>query len=200
MKMVGFGYVLAGGSSRRLGQDKALLEVGGITLVKRAVQTLQALGFQVRVVCGTEEQARLIQLPSILDRTPGQGPVMGIWSALQHSHHQDNCFLCCDMPFLPSRLLGRLWSLKRGFDVVVPTDQAGRIQPLCGVYSRQCLGVLEEELGRGVLSILDVLKSGRLNVRVVPGRDLQVDSRTFLNINDRASLRELEQHRWGLAE
>ncbi len=192
--MVGSGYVLAGGSSRRFGQDKALLEVGGITLVERAVNTLEALGLEVRVVCGSEDQARLIKSPSILDRTPGQGPLMGIWSALQHSDHQNNCFLCCDMPLLSSKLLHRLWSLKRGFHVVVPTDHEGRIQPLCGIYSRQCLGVVEDQLGRGVLSILDVLKSGRLKVNVVPGQDLEVDPHTFLNINDRASLRALEDH------
>ena len=162
--------------------------------MEKAVKTLEALGLEVRVVCGSEDQARLIKSPSILDRTPGQGPVMGICSALQHSDHQNNCFLCCDMPFLPSKLLHRLWSLKRGFQVVVPTDQEGRIQPLCGIYSRQCLGVLEDQLGRGVLSILDILKSGRLKVKVVPGQDLEVDSHTFLNINDQASLRELEEH------
>ena len=162
--------------------------------MERAVQTLEALGLEVRVVCGSEDQARRIKSPAILDRTPGQGPVMGIWSALQHSDHQNNCFLCCDMPFLPSRLLGRLWSLKRGFHVVVPTDQEGRIQPLCGIYSRQCLGVLEDHLGKGVLSILDVLKSGSLKVKVVAAQDLEVDSHTFLNINDRAGVRALEEH------
>ena len=190
--MVGSGYVLVGGSSRRLGQDKALLEVGGMTLVERAVQTLQELDLDVRVVCGSEDQARLIKSPAILDRTPGQGPVMGIWSALQHSDHQNNCFLCCDMPFLPSKLLRRLWSLKRGFHVVVP-DQEGRIQPLCGIYSRQCRGVLGDQLRRGVLSILDVLKSGRLKVNVVAAQELDIDAHTFLNINDRASLRALQE-------
>ncbi len=192
--MVGSGYVLAGGSSRRLGRDKALLEVGGMTLVERAVRTLEALGLEVRVVCGSEDQARRVQSPAILDRTPGQGPVMGIWSALHHSDHQNNCFLCCDMPFLPSKLLSKLWSRKRGFHVVVPTDQKGRIQPLCGIYSKHCLGVLEDQLERGVLSILDVLKSERLKVKVVAAQELDVNSHTFLNINDRASLRALEEH------
>ena len=192
--MVGAGYVLAGGSSQRLGQDKALLEVGGMTLVERAVRTLEALGLEVRVVCGSEGQARLIKSPTILDRIPGRGPVMGICSALRNSDHPDNCFLCCDMPLLPSELLRKLWNLKRGFDVVVPTDLEGRIQPLCGIYSRKCLGELENQLRRDVLSILDVLKSRRLKVKMVPGQDLDVDSHTFLNINDRASLRELEEH------
>ncbi len=186
--------MLAGGSSRRLGQDKAFLEVGGLTLVERAVRTLQALGLEVRVVCGSEGQAGLIKCPAILDRIPGRGPVMGICSALRHSDHRNNCFHSCDMPLVPSELLRKLWTLKSGFDVVVPTDLEDRIQPLCGIYSRKCLEVLEKQLSRDVLSILDILKSGRLKVKTVPGQDLNVDSHTFLNINDQASFRELEEH------
>ena len=165
-KMIGAGYVLAGGSSRRLGQDKAFLEVGGLTLVERAVRTLQALGLEVRVVCGSEGQAGLIKCPAILDRIPGRGPVMGICSALRHSDHRDNCFHSCDMPLVPSELLRKLWTLKSGFDVVVPTDLEDRIQPLCGIYSRKCLEVLEKTAQQGRLE-----HSRHLEIGAAEGED-----------------------------
>ncbi len=186
--------MLAGGSSRRLGHDKAFVEVGGMTLVERAVRTLETLGLQVYVVCGSKDQAGRIKHPWILDRTPGQGPLMGICSALRHSDQRHNCLHCCDMPLVPPALFRRLWSLKSRFDVVVPADLEGRIQPICGIYSRDCLGILEEHLGSNVLSILDVLKSPRVKVKTVPGQDLQIDSDTFLNVNDRAGLRALQEH------
>ena len=184
----GGGYVLAGGSSRRLGRDKAFVELGGISLVERAMNTLRELGLEVRVVCGSRRQARLIPGPCILDRTPGLGPAMAICSALEDSTHQENYFLACDMPLVPAALLRGFRKLIRGVDVVVPADAEAILQPLCGYYSKACLPILEEQLDKGVLSITEILRSSSLKVHIAEAAEAGVDSSAFLSVNDKKSL------------
>ncbi len=196
--MDGGGYVLAGGSSRRFGRDKAFVELGGLSLVERAINKLRELGLEVQVVCRSNQQARLIACSCVLDRTPGLGPAMAIYSALRDSDHNNNYFLACDMPLVPSALLQGFPDLSKGFDVVVPADAEARVQPLCGYYSRACLPVLEGQLNKGVMSITQILKSGDLKVHIVDAGKADMDQSAFLNVNDRKSLHQvsvqLENH------
>lgn len=189
--MNGGGYVLAGGSSRRFGRDKAFVELGGLSLVERAINKLRELGLEVQVVCRSKQQARLIPSPCVLDQIPGLGPAMGICSALRDSAHHNNYFLACDMPLVPLGLFQEFLDLSRGFDVVVPADTEARIQPLCGYYSKSCLPVLEGQLNKGVMSITQILKSGDLKVHVVDTGKVDIDPSAFLNVNDRKSLHQV---------
>ena len=188
--MDGIGYVLAGGSSRRLGRDKAFVEVGGISLVKRATNTLQELGLEVRVVCRSKQQARFIPYPYILDQIPGLGPAMAIFSALHNSDHPKNYFLACDMPLVPPDLFRKFCKLNKNFDVIIAADFESRIQPLCGYYSRACLPILEDQLNKGIISITEILKSKDLKVHILDFSSLDLDKNTFMNINDRKTLQK----------
>ena len=188
--MDGIGYVLAGGSSRRLGTDKAFVEVGGISLVKRATKTLQELGLEVRVVCRSKQQAQSMPCPYILDQIPGLGPAMAIFSALYDSDHPKNYFLACDMPLVPPDLFRKFCKLSEKFDVIVSADFKSKIQPLCGYYSRACLPILEDQLNKGIMSITEILKSKDLKVQILDFSSLALDKNTFININDRKTLQK----------
>jgi molybdopterin-guanine dinucleotide biosynthesis protein A len=97
------GYVLAGGKSSRMGQDKALLELASEPLVRHAVKKLRRVCMDVRILSGNPELAEYA--PTVPDIHPGCGPMGGMEAALAHSIFEWNLFLPVDMPFLPSALV-----------------------------------------------------------------------------------------------
>lgn len=153
------GYVLAGGRSSRMGQDKALLKLGGRTLLDRAVSTLRRCTGDVTVV-GTD---LLPEVPSIADEAPGQGPLGGIEAALSHLSRDWAAFLPVDMPLLPPGLYAALisdWHSQAqsgchlGFLVV-----NGLPQPLVSLMHRSTLPSVRDALRANQNKVVPVLES-----------------------------------------
>ena len=86
--------ILAGGQSRRMGEDKARLLVGRRSLLGHARALVADLGLACRVVR--------------VDRRADNGPMGGIETALRRAQAERVLFLSCDMPFLPVALVERL--------------------------------------------------------------------------------------------
>jgi molybdenum cofactor guanylyltransferase len=97
------GYVLAGGKSSRMGQDKALLELAGKPLVAYAVEKLRRVCGDVHILSSRSELAEFA--PLMPDVHPGCGPLGGVEVALLHSAREWSLFLPVDMPFVPASFL-----------------------------------------------------------------------------------------------
>ncbi len=134
------GFVLAGGRSTRMGQDKALLSVDGRSLLDHALDKLRALPLAGAPRIAAARSDLSAHAPVIADRRPGCGPLSGIEAALAASARPLNVFLPVDLPLLPPQFL--LWMLQRaaltGALVTVPRIN-GLPQPLCAVYHRDLL-------------------------------------------------------------
>jgi molybdopterin-guanine dinucleotide biosynthesis protein A len=106
------GYVLAGGRSSRMGQDKAMLVLGGKPLVEHAVVKLKRLCATVSILGNSS--ALKGYAPVVPDNLAGYGPLGGIEAALRDSEYAWNLILPVDMPFLPTRLLDDwIWRVLR---------------------------------------------------------------------------------------
>ncbi len=143
------GAVLAGGASSRMGRDKALIEVDGKPLVVRGVDALRRGGaVRVVVVGGNDHAWRTLGLDAIPDTFPGQGPLGGIISALQHSLSDTVAVLSCDL-VNPSGLAVRAVAERLGpADVAVPLV-GGHHQWLHSVWRRGALGELAKAFSAG---------------------------------------------------
>lgn len=151
------GFVLAGGRSSRMGQDKALLKLGGVTLVERCVRKLAAVCDEVAIAGGAAELTRFGHV--IPDAVPGCGPLGGIVAALGQSSREWNLFLPVDAPFVPVACLrGLLQAAAECPSAGVIARAEGRLQPLCGVYSRKMLPALRYELAEGRWKVAPALK------------------------------------------
>lgn len=152
------GYILAGGKSTRMGRNKALLQLGGETLVERAMGVLRDVCADVVIVGGGPEMERFARV--IPDAAAERGPLGGIVAALEHTSFQWNAILAIDMPFVPASVLIGLLSWADGSDAVAVTPEVGgRLQPLCAVYSRLCATTFRHELEAGRWSVQDALKT-----------------------------------------
>lgn len=145
MATVFSGIILAGGQSKRLGRDKALLPFGGRTLLEVTMERLRQLTPDVVIACGPGPRPGWPELPArdVLDRVAGVGPLAGLEAGLRAAACGTAIVVACDMPFLNPELLRHMAGLLEGHDAAVPVV-GGRTHALHAVYSRACLPVVEQ--------------------------------------------------------
>ena len=191
------GLVLLGGASRRMGQNKALLPVGGIPIIQRVINTVAPLCSETLLVGNDAEPYRHLGLPIIPDIEPNLGPLMGLYSGLLATSNDLNLLLACDMPFTSAALLSHLLALSDGYDVVIPRTEHG-LHPLCAVYRRStCLPAIRAALdahSRRVISFFN-----QVRVREIGPDELRLvdpDGISLMNVNtpeDLAKARDIER-------
>lgn len=161
-----------------MGRDKALLPFHGQPLVSAVAQAVHAAAGSVRLVGNPQLYAGL-ELPMIADRYPGEGPLGGILTALGASTAAWNLITACDMPALESVFLTRLLEAaeRSQAQILLPVDSTGVPQPLCAVYHRQALPVLQRVFGAGGRKLNAALESLRADTLIVE----QVEH--FQNVN-----------------
>jgi FdhD protein len=188
--------VLAGGRSKRLGKDKALLMLNGQPLLARTVQTVAALSDDLIVVTNHPVSHGAAASPArmVPDEVPGVGSLMGLYSGLKACRHPRAIVVACDMPFLSITVLRYMASLADECDAVVPR-QGKWFEPLHAVYGRTCLPAIEEALARGQRQIISFFDD--VQVRYVDGHELEaVDPRhqSFLNVNTDQDWKRIVRH------
>jgi molybdenum cofactor guanylyltransferase len=144
------GVVLCGGASRRMGVDKAEIELAGRTLLERAVAALAGACDEVLLATGGEPRYPSLGLSVVLDRVPGAGPLAGLEAGLEHARGEWVAALACDMPHADARLFERLHARarERDLDACLYEGPSG-VEPLCGVYRRSCLPAVRAALDAG---------------------------------------------------
>ncbi len=188
------GIVLAGGMSRRLGRNKAVVPVGGEPLIRRVIGRISQIAEETVVVVAEMEQASALRLPDSLkvaaDIFPGGGSLGGIFSGLSAATGEWGLTVSCDMPFLNIQLFRHMLSLRAGVDVVVPVLD-GRPEPTHAFYSQRCLPYIERQLRADDLKIVRFFNDVR--VSFVPQEvidRLDPDHLSFFNINTEQDLEQ----------
>lgn len=162
-------FLLAGGRSRRMGRDKAQLQLAGQPLVQHMLGKLAALGLEASI-CGNRPD--LAHLAPVLPdpHFPGEGtsgPLAGILAAIEASDVPLNLFLAVDTPGLPVDFLR--WMTERAertqAAATVPLV-AGRAQPLCAVYHRKLASQLRRSIEVGERRVFPTL------ARIACGADI----------------------------
>ena len=188
------GVIMAGGTSQRLGRNKALERIGGKALIERVMDSLVPLTTEVLVVVAQPEQAAALLLPPwvrvVSDRYPGRGSLGGIFSGLQASAEPWSLVVACDMPFLNRELLRYLIGETSNVDAVVPC-LGGQPEPLHALYSKACLAPMQRMLRAGQLKIAPLFEAVRVRY-VDEGAIDRIDPRhlSFFNVNTQADLEE----------
>jgi molybdopterin-guanine dinucleotide biosynthesis protein A len=184
------GVLLAGGKSKRMGEDKRFLLVGQKTLFERSCAVLCELFEQVYVVIAQDSPSLRAEVPVVRDLISDCGSLGGLYTGLQHAKTQHIFLAACDMPFLNPRLIRHLIGFREAADVVM-AQWNGRLQPTHAVYGRRCLPILEEMIQRHDVKIQNMIGHSCLRSRVITEHDLSpIDpkGRSFLNINTLSDL------------
>jgi molybdopterin-guanine dinucleotide biosynthesis protein A len=177
------GVILAGGKSSRMGQNKALLSLGGMRLIDRVVGTLREVFSGLLLVTNSPAVYADLGLPVVGDVFPDKGSLGGIYSAIYHAPTPYCFVVACDMPFLSAAVMRYLIEQIADYDVVMP-DIHGEMQPLHAIYSKACIPPIRHCLEANRLRIVGFLPEVR--VRTVTASDLQhldPDLLAFQNLN-----------------
>ncbi len=160
------GVILAGGKSRRMGQDKAFLPFGKGMLIERVIEVIQQVTDDVILIANTPEQYQRFGLPMFSDVIPEAGSLGGIYTGLVYAKTAYSLCLACDMPFVKPDFLRLLCETAAEADVVIPRNTED-FQPLCAVYSQVCREAIRQKIDAGHLKITGFFEQVR--VRVIEG-------------------------------
>jgi molybdenum cofactor guanylyltransferase len=141
-------FILAGGKSTRMGQDKAFLKLQGRTLVERALAVAQEVAKEVRIVGDPQKFSRFGSV--IEDVYRERGPLGGIHAALTSTERESNLILAVDLPLVEAAFLRWLVDeASQSGAVVTVARVGGRWQPLCAVYRKSFASASQRALEAG---------------------------------------------------
>ncbi|MCH1640833.1 molybdenum cofactor guanylyltransferase [Paenibacillus timonensis] len=170
--------ILAGGRSSRMGTDKALLELGGCTVLERLIRELEPVASRIVIAAGDKAVYDRFGKEVVTDLFPGAGPLAGLHAGLESSATCWSLAVACDTPFANSGLFRALQEraeaaeeaearaggpagelavagAQEGFAAAeaILARTEGRAHPLLAAYRRSVLPGLEERLRAGRLKM-----------------------------------------------
>ncbi|PKP57344.1 hypothetical protein CVT91_10840 [Candidatus Atribacteria bacterium HGW-Atribacteria-1] len=190
--------VLAGGKSSRVGLNKSKdqMKLAGRPLIDWVISKLTSLDNLTEeniIIVGLKEKypnfKRVIE-----DVFPQRGPLGGVFSGLKASTSQYNLVVGCDMPFLKVELLQYMREKINSNDIIIPRYNKGYIEPLCAIYSKKCLEIIEKNIQSGILSVRKIFP--HLRIKFVEEEEIKkFDPKfySFFNVNFKHDFRKAEE-------
>lgn len=178
--------IMAGGGSGRMGADKSMLPINGRTMIEHICEQLGGSFEQILISANEPEKFAFLGLPIVRDKKPGQGPLMGIASALEASANEFNFVVACDIPHIEMSCVRKMLAESKGADIVVPIAGDEKYEPLFAVYCKSALEAINQVLSAGGRKITDVFS--RCRVRYIELADQQ-----FANLNTMAEYEEFRK-------
>jgi molybdopterin-guanine dinucleotide biosynthesis protein A len=204
------GIVLAGGASRRMGRDKAWVELDGKSLVVRVIDVLDQVSDEMIVVTNNAVEYEGLDVRVVPDAYPGKGSLGGLYSGLSAAENERAFAVACDMPFLNIELVQFLIARSSDYDVIIPaaadephafsgtagkeTAKRRNLHPLHALYRKSCLASMRDAIERDDLRMISFHDAVRVLVveqTVVEQYDPQHLS--FWNVNTIEELQRAEQ-------
>jgi len=145
------GFVLAGGESRRFGEDKALFSVNGEPLIQRPLACLTALFPSVAIIAKRPSAYAAFEVPVVEDAYQQRMPHVGVLTGLEAAETAWSVFLACDMPSMTPHVVRTLYEARGSEDgtepvqAVVPETPNG-VHPLAACYHRNATDALRQAI------------------------------------------------------
>ncbi|TRX27786.1 molybdenum cofactor guanylyltransferase [Flavobacterium franklandianum] len=173
-------YILAGGKSSRMGTDKGLLLFEGKPMIQYVMEQMQPIFDKIVIVSNNLEYEKF-GLEVIPDLIKAIGPAGGIYTALNHSDCQLNFIVSCDMPFVTAAAIEFILKNAQENQIVLLENQ-GKIEPLFGIYSKECEEIWLQLIGQEKVKLQDMVLHFRL--KTIPVENNEIFAATFFkNIN-----------------
>jgi molybdopterin-guanine dinucleotide biosynthesis protein A len=196
--------IQAGGQSKRMGRDKALVKLAGKPIIEHILDRIEGLGNEILITTNNPVDLAYLGVRMESDSIPGAGSLAGLQTALKAAHFPHTLVLACDMPFISRPLLEFMIELIPQGDIIVPRRH-GYFEPMHAIYSQTCLPLIEAALKAAdtrVISFYD-----QVQVRVIDEMEwtrFDPKGMSFFNINSpedliyaEETLRQLSNHQNG---
>lgn len=180
------GIILAGGQSSRMGQNKALMMIDGVSVIERIAIELEKITDELLIVTNTFHTYDYLNIAMVEDEQKGKGPLAGIQAGLKVSQSEKNLIVACDMPFISSSLGALLLEELEDYQAAIPKFE-GRMDPLFGAYRKDALPAVSQSLEKNELRMMSLLQN--LHVRyisedILSKKGIFVKETAVFNMND----------------
>ena len=173
-----------------MGKEKGLVDFQGKPLISHAILALKPLVDNIIIGANNHlNDYRKFGYTIIEDEVKNIGPIGGVLSALRNSNTKYNIILSCDMPFINAELLHYLNIKSQDYDVVVPIHDTDKIEPLCGIYSKDIIHVMEAAVENGNFKLRDIFENVRFKAIKVDASLPFYSDNLFYNINSPADIK-----------
>lgn len=192
------GIILAGGRSKRMGREKAWVDLAGRPLVRWVLDALREVTDEQIIVARELGELATLGIPVVIDQFRRRGPLTGIHAGLKAGSTDLSLVVACDLPLVRPKLLGYLAGAVGTAPAAVPyasegpppspgeytTAREAGLQPLCAAYRQACIGPLELLMASGTFPTATLISI--IHARVIPPeawRAYDPDGRSFFNVN-----------------
>ena len=142
------GIILAGGKSSRMGTDKGLIKLNGVTFIEHVIASMRPLVNDFIIVSNSRDYD-IFGYRRVDDLIEDSGPLAGLYTGLSYSETEYNLVLSCDVPLVNNEILTKLISgIDESYDIVQLKSQDKTI-PLIAIYKKHCLFKCLELLEHG---------------------------------------------------
>lgn len=187
------GIILAGGRSLRMGKDKSFILFFGRPMIENILNKLLFLFTDLAIISNRPYRYRKYRVRIERDIIKGCGPLGGIYTALVTSRNFYSFITACDMPFLNLELIRYMTKHINRYDVVIPYWNG--LQPLCAIYSKNCIEPIERSLQKEVLKITDFFK--HMKMKIIPQREVKIFDACGLSFENINSPEDYNRLRYG---
>lgn len=180
--------VLCGGKSRRMGLDKSLLPMNGVSFIQTIASQLGSFR-EVVLATGSSSRYHIPGTRNICDEYIDCGPLGALYSAFVQCESEFAFTVPCDLPLFTTDLAHRIVAcMDERSDVVVPITPDGRFHPLCACYRTSIAPVLKQELDKGRFKVMKALETLRLKNICIE------DDSVLMNINTPEDYSDLKNY------
>lgn len=189
--------ILAGGASRRMGTDKAMLDFNGCPLLSLIVEYMECMFEKVLIAGGDPQRYADQAVPVVPDLFDGKGAIVGIHAGLSAATTDRIFAIACDSPYPCADLIRKLIDIDREAAWVVPRTELG-LEPLFSIYHKSCLPALEQiiaENKRRISLLGGMVPTCYVGEAIL--RSIDPELRSFVNVNtpeDLANLGEFKNN------
>ncbi len=180
-------YILAGGKSSRMGEDKGLKLLNGKPMIQYVIEVILPYFSGIKINTGNVKYADL-GYELIPDTIPEKGPMGGIYTALKNSSTTEIFIISCDTPFITPAVVSHLLNQPRNNHAIVASYNQ-EIQPLFGIYNRKILPLIEEKMNQNQLKMKGFLQE--IQAEIVEMNEIEKNP-VFLNINTKEEFKNIE--------
>lgn len=189
------GIILAGGSSSRMGQEKAFIEFEGRRLIDRSVHVLESICDEL-IISANSQMGQYKGWPVVGDEYHQAGPIAGLHAALKSSKNEHHLVIPCDVPKMTPHVFEILLKHRQDEDQAVIAGTPDEYsEPLIGYYHKSALSIIEEQIEMKNFKIHDALDRMKSRIVIFENETLftNINSPDDLNIFKLESFAEKEE-------
>jgi molybdenum cofactor guanylyltransferase len=174
--------IMAGGKSKRMGQDKAWIELDGEPLIARVASVLAEVADEV-IIVANDPRYESLGLRVVRDRYPTGGALGGIATGVGAATHDTVLVAACDMPFLSPDVWRVILGHSGEADVVIPKI-GGEYETLHALYTKACVPQMARAIAENRLRVISFFEQVRvLAIEESALRAVDPTLRAFTNVN-----------------